>query len=82
MFIQAGSEFTAEKLAPGTYKMRYKIIVDGQPKVYQAKDDFILSQTVTETDTGTRTRFSRMTVTLYKVSDGNMQTEEVPASSF
>jgi hypothetical protein len=37
---------------------------------------------VTETDTGTRTRFSRMTVTLYKVSDGNMQTEEVPASSF
>jgi curved DNA-binding protein CbpA len=82
MFVQVGTKFTAEKLSPGTYKLRYKMSINGVDKAFQAKEDFTLSQTVTETETGTRTQFSRMTVTLFKVRDGNMQTEEIPLGSF
>lgn len=82
MFVRVGTAFTAEKLASGTYKMRYKMNINGQDRAFQAKDDFVLSQTETETDNGISTRFSRMTVTLYKVKDGNMQTEEIPVASF
>ena len=78
MFVRVGTKFTAEKLAPGTYKMRYKITSIGKPRVYEAKEQFVLSETKTENGT----RFSRMTVTLFTVKDGNMQTEEVPLDKF
>ncbi|MEI8325121.1 MAG: J domain-containing protein [Betaproteobacteria bacterium] len=52
LFVRVGSAFTAEGLAPGTYKMRYKTSIDGRPHVFQARDDFSLTQT--ETDAGTR----------------------------
>jgi hypothetical protein len=82
MFVRVGTTFTAEKLGPGTYKMRYKMNINGKLHAFQAKEDFVLTQTVTETETGTSTRFSRMTVTLYKVRDGNMQVEEIPLDKF
>lgn len=82
MFVRVGTAFTAEKLEPGTYKMRYKMNINGKDHAFQTKDDFVLSQTETEIDNGIRTRFSRMTVTLYKVKDGNLQTEEIPITSF
>lgn len=82
MFVRVGTAFTAEKLAAGTYKMRYKMKIDDQDRAFQAKEDFVLSQTTNETDNGISTRFSRMTVTLYKVKDGNLQTEEIPITSF
>ena len=82
MVVRVGSTFTAEKLAPGIYKMRYRINVNGELHVYQAKEDFALTQSVAETETGTSTRFSRLTVTLYKVRDCNLQTEEIPLSAF
>lgn len=78
MVTSLGTKFTAEKLAPGTYRMRYKITANGKPRVYQAKEQFVLSETRTENGT----RFSRMTVTLFTVKDGNMQTEEVPLDKF
>jgi hypothetical protein len=82
MFVRVGTAFTAEKLEPGTYKMRYKMNINGEDHAFQAKDDFVLSQTETEIDNGIRTRFSKTTVTLYKVKDGNLQTEEIPLASF
>ena len=78
MFVRIGTTFTANELAPGTYKMRYKMIINGKPRVFEAKEDFVLSET--ETETGTR--FSRVRVTLYKVKNGNMQTAEIPLDRF
>lgn len=78
LFVRVGSTFTAVKLAPDTYRMRYKMIINGEPHVFEAKENFVLSET--ETETGTR--FSRVRVTLYKVKDGNMQTEEIPLDRF
>lgn len=77
-FVREGTKFTAEKLSPADYTMRYKIVTAGKARVYRAKDVFTLSET--ETETGTR--FSRVTVTLYKVRDGNMRADEVPEEQF
>lgn len=77
-FVREGTKFTAEKLSPADYTMRYKIVTSGKARVYRARDVFTLSET--ETETGTR--FSRVTVTLYKVRDGNMQADEVPEGQF
>ncbi len=82
MFVRVGTTFTAEKLGPGTYKMRYKMNINGKISAFQAKEEFVLTQTVTPTESGTSTRFSNMTVTLYKVRDGNMQVEEIPLDKF
>lgn len=52
--------------------------INGRPRAFEAKEDFVLSETTMETGT----RFSRVKVTLYTVKDGNMQTEEIPLGQF
>lgn len=77
-YVRQGTSFTAEKLSPTDYRMRYKIVTAGKAHVYLARDVFTLSETPTETGT----RFSRVTVSLYNVKDGNMHTDEVPEGQF
>jgi curved DNA-binding protein CbpA len=77
-YVRQGTSFTAEKLSPTDYRMRYKIVTAGKAHVYLARDVFSLSETPTETGT----RFSRVTVSLYTVKDGNMHTDEVPEDQF
>ena len=76
MFVKNGNSFTAEALAPGAYRLRYRYI--GSADTFEAEETFALSETRTETGT----RFSRMTVTLYKVANGNMTVKKVDASEF
>ena len=56
--------------------MRYRYM--GSDDTYEADRAFALRQE--ETDTGTR--YSNVTVTLFRVRDGNMQTKKVPPESF
>jgi len=76
MFVKNGDSFTAEALAPGAYRLRYRYI--GSADTFEAEETF----TLTETRTETGTRFSRMTVTLYQVANGNMTVKKVDASEF
>ena len=76
MLVKAGEKFTAKNLSPGNYKMRYRF--SDSKKVFEANNVFA----VTEEKTESGTRFSRITVTLYKTKDGNMQTAEVSEEDF
>lgn len=76
MFVKNGESFTADAIAPGDYKLRYRYI--GSTDTFEAGDTFSLS----ETRLPDRTRFSRMTVTLYKVANGNMSVKKIDASEF
>ena len=76
MYVKAGEKFTAHGLPPGNYVFRYRFI--GSNKTYEADRLFPLQETIT--DEGTR--FSNVTVTLFTVSDGNLQTREVPDDKF
>lgn len=76
MFVKNGENFTAETMVPGAYRLRYRYI--GSVDTFEAEETFTLSETATENGT----RFSRVTVTLYKVANGNMTVKKVDASEF
>ena len=76
MYVKVGEKFTAHGLPPGNYVVRYRFI--GSTKTYEADRLFPLQETIT--DEGTR--FSNVTVTLFTVSDGNLQTREVSDDKF
>lgn len=75
-YVKFGEKFTAKSLAPGTYAMRYRFV--GSDDTFEADKPFLLSETATESGR----RFSNVTVTLYKVRDGNMTTKKVPSADF
>lgn len=76
MYVKHGETFKAEAILPGTYVFRYRFI--GSEDTFESDKDFPLTQT--ETETGTR--YSNVTVTLFKVKDGNMSTRKVDPDSF
>ena len=74
--IQKGETFSAKSLKAGTYVFRYRFI--GSEDTVESDKPFSLVQTKTETGT----RYSNVSVTLFKVRDGNMTTRKVDPSSF
>lgn len=75
-YVKFGEKFTAKSLAPGTYAMRYRFV--GSDDTFEADKSFPLTETTTESGR----RFSNVTVTLFKVRDGNMTTKKVPSEDF
>jgi hypothetical protein len=76
MYVKHGETFKAEAILPGTYVFRYRFI--GSEDTFESDKSFQLKQI--ETETGTR--YSNVTVTLFKVKDGNMSTRKVDPNSF
>ena len=74
-FIPAGGRFIMRNVTAGNYDIRYKDLSDGQI----AKSE---SFEVQEIDDGTGTQFSNITMTLYKVANGNMQTTPISENEF
>jgi hypothetical protein len=70
-FVRAHESFTAEKITPGKYDVRYRDLDSGGMTKTQ---DFQLTET--------ETNHSVLTMTLYKVADGNMQTEAIGDEAF
>jgi hypothetical protein len=75
-FVKARESFTVEKITPGKYDVRYRDLDSGSTTKTQ---DFKLEETKEE-DGGIK--YSNMTMTLYKVADGNMRTEPIDEEAF
>ena len=74
--IAQGEKFTALKLSPSTYEVRYIELYENDIPPFGAKSEpFTLEQR--ETFTGTT--YSVMELTLYKVYNGNTRTYSIPA---
>lgn len=76
MYVKKGEIFSAKSLKPGTYVFRYRFI--GSDDTFESDQPFVLEET--KTDRGTR--YSNVTVTLFKSRDGNMKTRKVDPSAF
>ena len=76
IFVKNGESFTAEAISPGAYRMRYRFI--GSDDTFEAEETFQLLEKPSENGT----RFSRLTVTLFKVANGNMAVKKVEANEF
>jgi hypothetical protein len=74
-FIPAYSRFTFENVSPGRYDVRYRDLSSGG---YSKTEDFAL----TETSTYEGTEYSTLSLTLYKVANGNMHIERIDESEF
>ena len=74
-FIRAGSQFRASEVVAGNFDVRYRDLNSG---ALSRSDAFVL----TETTTYEGTRYSDMTMTLYKVRNGNMKTHGLDESEF
>jgi hypothetical protein len=75
-FVRARESFTAEKITPGKYDVRYRDLNSGGTTKTQ---DFQLTETKEQDG---RINYSNMTMTLYKVANGNMQTEPIDEEAF
>ena len=74
-FIPAHGRFTLTKVTVGSYDIRYRDLGSGG---LSRSESFTLEET--QKDNGTE--FSNMTMTLYKVRNGNMQTYGLAESEF
>lgn len=74
-FIPAFSSFTLKKVTAGSYDIRYRDLSSGGLSRSEAFN-------LKETPTYNGTQFSSMTMTLYKVQNGNMQTHELSETEF
>jgi hypothetical protein len=75
-FVRARESFTAEKITPGKYDVRYRDLESGATTKTQ---DFQLQETKEQDGS---VNYSNMTMTLYKVANGNMQTEPIDEEAF
>lgn len=74
-YIQGGGGFNIRDISPGNYDVRYKDLESG----FISKSEPIQFEEYKEYD---GIRFSNISMTLYKVTDGNMQTYSIPESEF
>lgn len=75
-YVKHGEKFTATSMAPGNYILRYRMI--GTEDTFEANQTFVLA----ETDVPGGRSYSNLTVTLYKVSNGNLETRKVAKENF
>lgn len=74
-YIQGGGGLNIRNISAGNYDVRYKDLEEGSI----AKSEPMLIEEYEDYD---GIRFSNITMTLYKVSNGNMQTYSIPESEF
>ncbi|MAY54772.1 MAG: hypothetical protein CMQ46_02920 [Gammaproteobacteria bacterium] len=74
-FVAQGRSFNVQDVAPGRYDVRYQDLNTG---ALARSEPF----TLTETPSFNGTQFDQMTMTLYKVRDGNMRTYGISPDEF
>ncbi len=74
-YIQGGGGFNLRNISAGNYDVRYKDIENGSI----SKSERMLIEEYEDYD---GIRFSNISMTLYKVSNGNMETYSIPESEF
>ncbi|MGA1603309.1 MAG: hypothetical protein ACO4CG_13625, partial [Prochlorothrix sp.] len=74
-FLESGAQFVFADLEPGKYDLRYKDLSSCQ--IVRTEE-----LTVNEFETMTSIRASSITVTLYKVMGGNMETYIIDENDF
>jgi hypothetical protein len=74
-YVPRGTRFTFARIARGRYHIRYLSLADG---LASRSEEFALE----ETRSSSGTEYSVMSVTLYRVSGGNFDTQRIPRSAF
>lgn len=73
--INALGKFTAEKLTPGDYEVRYKELYENDVPTFGQKTQLI---NLKQIDQNGNIKYSNTTITLYKVKNGTLKTSQIP----
>ena len=75
--IAKGGQFSAEHITPGRYDVRYKFLYEDKEAQSGSKSEAF---NMVETQETNGIRYSKMSLTLYRVRNGNTTTSTIPAS--
>lgn len=75
--IHQGEKFTADNLTPGRYEVRYKYLYENIEATTGSKSETI---PLTQRNTASGAEYETVSLTLYKVSNGNTKTYSIPAT--
>lgn len=75
-YISQGGTFTADELTPGRYEIRYRELYENGDPSHGTKSQIY---TMEQHRTSTGTRYDTLSLTLYKVRNGNARTERIDA---
>jgi hypothetical protein len=76
MYVKAGESFKAQGLAAGSYVFRYRFV--GSEETYEVDRQVLLTESQSETGV----RYSKITITLYKETGGNLTVKRVSPDDF
>lgn len=76
-YIAQGEEFTAYDLTPSTYEVRYIELYDNDFPANGSKSELFELEQI---ESAYGIQYSQMSLTLYKVRNGNTQTTSIPSS--
>ncbi len=75
-YIRQGGTFTADELTPGRYEIRYRELYESGEPSHGTKSQVY---TMEQHRTTTGTQYDTLSLTLYKVRNGNARTERIDA---
>jgi uncharacterized protein (TIGR03000 family) len=85
-YVPHGKQFSAEKIPPGRYVLRVAFGIDWDATARKFSADRSFSETeafdVTEEETAGEIIYSRITITLHKVVDGNFKSDPIDEDAF
>ena len=73
-YIRQGEKFTAEDMTAGNYQVRYKELYENKVKARASKSEPFELEEYKE---GRTIHYSNMSLTLYKVRNGNTSTTDI-----
>ena len=73
-YIRQGGTFTADELTPGRYEIRYRELYENGAPSHGTKSQVY---TLEQHHTSTGTQYGTLSLTLYKVRNGNARTERI-----
>jgi hypothetical protein len=82
MVVHQGRSLELEGVRLGKYVIKYKIVVDGKERAYQARETFALIQTASEAKEGRYNVFNRSRKTTFSVAGAMQAADEIALDQF
>lgn len=82
VFAHKGERLVIENMVLGTYVVKYKLVVDGKARAFQANKEFPLIQTAEEANDGRYNKYNKIRDTVFNLAGGNVTSNEIPLDQF
>jgi hypothetical protein len=82
VYVHAGKRYRIENMKLGKYTVKYRSVVDGKARAYQARDTFALLQTSAEAREGRYNKYNKIRVTRFDVGAAKPAADAIALEQF